>query len=218
MNWFDITVSVASNLAIACIVAASYHLSYEYAKKHYGWPGYKMLFWVVGVTSAVFLFTEYQQMGPLNSGLSSRQKEFVLKAILTIVIPVFVGILTANRTKKNFYREIKERQIELYQHYVDRILSVVDIQNNTNWAQGKTYDKERLGKDDAIMEDIAVNQAGSKGLKPIYLQIMANQYFFADPWERERDKERWVSRVLRRRETDYFPDPWVLYKILNGMR
>ena len=136
---------------------------------------------------------------------------------MTIAIPAIIGVLVANRTKKDFYSKIGKGQIELYQDYLNKILNAVDIDDNTNWAQGRAYDKDKLGKDDALIDEIVTHEAGPKGLKPAYLQIMANQYFFADPWERQKDKSAWVSRVLTRKAADYFPDPWALCKILNEM-
>jgi len=214
MNWFEIILSSISNLVIGCIVLFSYQLSYDFAKKHYGWTGYKRIFWVIGLIGIFFGLSEYEHLGPLDSGLTDSRKEFIVKAILTISVPALIGVLMANKTKRDFYREVRKEQIDLYQDYLNKILKVVDVDNNTNWARGGACDKDKLEKDDALMEEIN-HEAGSKGLKPAYLQIMANQYFFADPWEREKDKSYWVSRALNRKSVDYFPDPWALYKTLN---
>lgn len=168
MNWFEIILGVISNLVIGCIVVLSYQLSYEFAKKHYGWPGYKRIFWVIGLIGILFVLSEYEHLGPLDSGLTDSRREFIVKAILTIFIPAFIGVLMANKTKRDFYREIRKEQIDLYQDYLNKILKVVDVNNNTNWAHGRACDKDKLAKDDALMEEIN-REAGSKGLKPPYL-------------------------------------------------
>lgn len=114
-----------------------------------------------------------------------------------------------------FYEDIRAEQIALYQHYFDRIIAVIDIDNNTERAQGGTYDEDRFHEDDDIMANVVVNEAQREGLSGCYLQIMVNQYFFADVWMREADKDQWVKRVLQRRKADYFPSGWAVFRALG---
>jgi hypothetical protein len=62
---------------------------------------------------------------------------------------------------------------------------------------------------------IIVGEAAREGLSPSYLQIMVNQYFFADDWFRERDQDDWVKLVLHRKDVDYFPDGWATRRLLE---
>ena len=119
----------------------------------------------------------------------------------------------------NFYQEVRPNQIERYQHYVSMALKQLDVENNTKWSRGdKNYDRDRLSVDDKVMEELIVGGAATEGLSPAYLQIMINQYFFADPYLREKDAKGWVRRVLDRKSVDYFPDPWALRKTLESAR
>lgn len=117
----------------------------------------------------------------------------------------------------SFYEDVRPEQVGLYQHYVTEILRSVNVENNTKWSRGdKSYDRELLKSDDEKMEQIIVSKAAQEGLSPTYLQIMVNQYFFADPYHRERDRTHWVQRVLNRRSADYFPDPWAVHQLLKA--
>ena len=60
-----------------------------------------------------------------------------------------------------------------------------------------------------------LQETAEEHLDPAYLQLMFNQYFFADPYEREQDRHDWVNRVLHRQSTDYFPNPAALYHTLK---
>jgi hypothetical protein len=126
------------------------------------------------------------------------------------------GFLNRLKGPPEFYGDLRQEQVGRYQHYFMRVLTVIDVDNNTKWAQSKSYDKQRLHRDDALMENIIVGEATKEGLSPAYLQIIVNQYFLADPYEREKDKNHWVARVLQRKSTDYFPDPWATRKLLES--
>jgi len=114
-----------------------------------------------------------------------------------------------------FYEDLKTEQLALYQHYFSKVIGSIDVMNNTRWSRSEPYDRARLSADDAIMEKIIVEEASREGLSPSYLQIMINQYFFADERFRELDQEPWVKRVMNRNAADYFPDGWTTRKLLE---
>jgi len=114
-----------------------------------------------------------------------------------------------------FYEELKTQQIGLYQRYFSRLINSVDIDTQTKWSQSKDYDRHNMEKDEEIMESIINIEAASEGLSPPLLQIMVNQYFFADEYQRELDKDNWVKRVLHRNDTDYFPTGMQVRELLE---
>jgi hypothetical protein len=116
-----------------------------------------------------------------------------------------------------FYAEVKQEQIGLYQYFFQQVLRAVDIANNTAWARAKPYDRSRLAADDETMDGIIGGEAARAGLSPSLLQIMVNQFFFADPYMRETHKEKWVTRVLHREPIDDFPDGWSVRRALEKM-
>ena len=116
----------------------------------------------------------------------------------------------------DFYEDLKDEQVALYQRYFSQIIAAVDLTNNTKWASGQPYNRKRLAIDDETMERIVAGDAVQDGLSPAYLQVIVNQYFLADSVARVRDKSQWVSRVRRRTPTDYFPDPWAVRKLLES--
>jgi len=114
-----------------------------------------------------------------------------------------------------FYSDLAASQVAMYQLYFDKVMSEVDVLNNTHWSRGQQYDRIRLSLDDKAMERIIAKEAVAAGLNPAYLQIIVNQYFFADELQREFDRNQWVKRVLNRKQVDYFPDPWAVRKALQ---
>ena len=114
-----------------------------------------------------------------------------------------------------FYEDVNLEQIALYQHYCGKVLRAVDVPNSTRWSKSEPYDRARLDADDEVMENIIVGEAAHEGLSPAYLQIMINQYFFADERLREMDRDKWVKRVLYRKNMDYFPDGWSTRRLLE---
>ncbi len=102
--------------------------------------------------------------------------------------------------------EIREDQIGLYQKYLDGLFAVIDIDNYTSWSMSKEYDKERMKRDDRLMQGVCCEQAAADGLSPSTLQVMIYQYFFADPWLRERYQSKWVETVVYdEEELSFFP-------------
>lgn len=115
-----------------------------------------------------------------------------------------------------FYEDIKTKQVALYQHCFDLVIDAIDLENNTNWALGENYDKAILQRDDEAMCQLVRTHAEGKGLSGCYMQVMVNQYFFADLWMREMDRDDWANRVLHRKKVDYFPSGWAIFKVIQG--
>jgi hypothetical protein len=114
-----------------------------------------------------------------------------------------------------FYEEVRTEQIGLYQHYFSKLINSIDIDTQTMWSQSKDYDKQQMAKDEEVIEKIVTVEAVHEGLYPAILQVMVNQYFFADVYQRELDKEKWVKRVLHRKDVDYFPSGWQVRTLLE---
>ena len=105
-----------------------------------------------------------------------------------------------------YYAEIREDQIGLYQKYLDGLFAVIDIDNYTSWSMSKEYDKERMKRDDLLMQRVCCEEAAVDGLSPSMLQVMIHQYFFADPWLRERYQSTWVeTAVYNEEELSFVP-------------
>ena len=101
-----------------------------------------------------------------------------------------------------------ERQ---YQMYFEKILASIDVENFTNQALGRSQDKKRIDSDYATVEKLVNHAAEKEQLLPVILQVMLEQYFWADVYKREMDKERWIYRVMDREGVDYFPDSMAVY-------
>ncbi len=114
----------------------------------------------------------------------------------------------------SFYGEVQREQIGLYQHYFDKIINSVDIDTQTKWSKSEKYNREQMAKDEDAMEIIA-NEATREGLAPAILQVMVNQYFFADVYQRELDRHNWVKRVMYRKDVDYFPAGYSMRSLLE---
>lgn len=128
---------------------------------------------------------------------------------------MFKGLLSKLKGIDPFYEDVEVEQIGLYQRYFAKVIGAVDVWNNTQWSRSECYDRARLAADDEVMEKIIVEEATRKGLSASYLQIMVNQYFFADEYFRELDRDTWVRRVIYRKDVDYFPDGWSTRRLLE---
>ena len=114
--------------------------------------------------------------------------------------------------KGPIYQDIISGTEPLYQKYFEEILDKIDVQNFTNQALGRSYDKDKIKNDYKIVEQI-VNMAKEKShLSPLALQVMLEQYLWADVYMREMDKDKWIYRVINRKDEDFFPDSMVIYK------
>ena len=57
------------------------------------------------------------------------------------------------------------------------------------------------------MEQIILQETALEGLRPIALQVMVHQYFFADVFQRDMSKNEWVRTVLFDIDkVSFFPD------------
>ncbi len=122
------------------------------------------------------------------------------------------------RAADTFYEEINEDQIPLYQKYLDGLFAMIDIDNYTLWSMSKEYDRERFKRDNHLMERVCGEEAASHDLSPVYLQIMVNQYFFADPWSREGYQSTWVETVVYNEErVSFFPGARNVRKLLEAV-
>lgn len=117
-----------------------------------------------------------------------------------------------------FYEELDEQEIDSCQKYFEMVIRATDLATQTAWAQSRDYDQGQMDRDEELMEQIIANDAVKAGLQPMVLQIMVNQYFLADTYLRERDRETWVDRVIHRKDVDYFPAANNVYLALNAMR
>lgn len=113
------------------------------------------------------------------------------------------------------YIDVSKKQIPKYQKYIDMVLSAVDINTQTAWSMSKSYDKDQFRHDEDVMEEIIVGKASKEGFSPRVLQVMVNQYFFADVYQREMDRNRWALRVVHRKPTDYFPSALAMNELLS---
>ena len=115
-----------------------------------------------------------------------------------------------------FYEELDIEKIALYQHYFNKVINTIDVDNHTRQARRKEYDKQQMEMDEEIMEKIIAVKASTAGLFPVILQVLTTQYFFADTYEREKDKDAWVKRVMNRKAVDYFPSGWATHEMLEA--
>jgi len=47
-------------------------------------------------------------------------------------------------------------------------------------------------------------------LSEMDLELMRLQFVYADRFMREKHRSCWVRTVLKRMDTDFFPDPWAI--------
>ena len=105
-----------------------------------------------------------------------------------------------------FYTDLNTEQIALYQKYVNRMLEAVNVNNLTERSLGRMHDKPAVDADYKKIDAI-LTEAEKDSLEPGYLQVIFEQYIFADAMMREKYKSSWVKTVMKRKSTDFFPDP-----------
>ncbi len=110
---------------------------------------------------------------------------------------------------KPFYLDINDDDIEKYQRYFSQMLNTADIKNLTKWSQGLEYNRAEYDRSYEQLEPV-LDKAEEDGLVPFNLQIMFEQYIFADVFKREKCKRRWVEKVINRMDEDFFPDPYAV--------
>jgi hypothetical protein len=99
-----------------------------------------------------------------------------------------------------FYAHIARVHIPLYQSYFDRALAL-----SSTLEFGET--DPRFNK---LLDEAAANDS----LSEIDLELMRLQYVCADRSMREKRRSCWVETVLKRRDGDFFPDPWAILSAL----
>jgi hypothetical protein len=102
---------------------------------------------------------------------------------------------------------ITRDQVHICQKYYERILNEVDVDNFTNQSLNRQFDRKGNEEDYKKIERIVNIAQKSINLYPVKLQVIFEQYVYADPWIREKYKNRSISKVLNREPTDFFPDP-----------
>jgi len=58
------------------------------------------------------------------------------------------GLIKRLKGQPDFYEDLRDEQVALYQRHFNRIIAAVDLTNNTKWAKGQPYDRKRLAIDD----------------------------------------------------------------------
>lgn len=116
----------------------------------------------------------------------------------------------------DFYAELSIKTVPAYQRLFEQALRAIDVENQTAWSKSESYDKLRLEKDGEILDNLS-EQALHQGLVPAFLMVMIHQYIFADPWQREWDRDHWAWRVMKRKEIDHFPSGWAVFNLLKNV-
>lgn len=112
----------------------------------------------------------------------------------------------------SIYENVKSGTEALYQQYFERALSKIDVENFTNQTRGKFCNKQKLTSDYKLVEKITTEAKEKDDLSPMVLQVMLEQYFWADVIFREMEKGKWIYRVINRKDEDFFPDSMTIYK------
>lgn len=118
--------------------------------------------------------------------------------------------------KDLIYRNVNKSNRSRYQRYFIEALNSIDLQNFTNQTLGRAYDKGRIKSDYKQVEKIFNNVKRKHNLSPVILQIMLEQYIWADIYLRETDKNDWIKRVTHRKNEDYFPNSTLVYHNIFG--
>lgn len=116
--------------------------------------------------------------------------------------------------KDPIYQSVIFSTEHLYQKYFEEILNKIDVQNFTNQTLGRTCNKDKIKSDYEIVEEIVNKAKENDSLSPIILQVMLEQYFWADVYMREIDRTKWIYRVMNRKNVDFFPSSMAIYKDL----
>jgi len=98
--------------------------------------------------------------------------------------------------KVPFYSHISMGQIQLYQSYFDR---AVKLSSTLEFKQN-----------DLRFNKLLAEAAIIDSLSEMDLELMRLQFVYADRFMREKHRSCWVETVLKRRDTDFFPDPWAI--------
>lgn len=99
-----------------------------------------------------------------------------------------------------FYADLDIEQIDRYQKYFIKMINGTDISDH------KKVNHDSLGK--------TLDEAEKENLVPVYLQVMFEQYLFADVYFRDMNRVNWVKKVMHRERPDFFPSPGGILKTL----
>jgi len=111
------------------------------------------------------------------------------------------------RIKKDFvYKNVAKGTEQLYQKYFEEILNKIDLKSLTSWAQNKSHLEGENEKNAKSIVEITNRALDERGLFPQVLLVMLLQYIFADVYQREINKSKWIYKVMNREDIDYFPD------------
>lgn len=105
-----------------------------------------------------------------------------------------------------FYAEMKLTQIALYQHYFNEMIAAVDVENLTNKTQGRPFSQESYDKDYKDLNAV-LHKAEAEGLMSHYLQVLFEQYIWADVLGRVWHKQDWVRTARHCLMYDFIHDP-----------
>ncbi len=218
---------------VPCIIAAAMLLG-ALGKWPYGY--YRVLRWVVcaaavftaycgshwkryGAASLfIFLAILFNPLEPIHLSRPTWQLIDVLAALAFVGAGVVVwkpaskhdtfwkNLRLISQGRYPFYWELQTEQIALYQHYFKRMLNSVDIQNLTDRSHGREYRQESYDTDYAGL-DIILCEAEADGLIRHYLQVLFEQYVWADVLNRISHKDDWVITAMRWHGNNFIIDP-----------
>ena len=115
------------------------------------------------------------------------------------------------RSKDPVYENVVTGTESKYQDCFESILNEIDVQNFTDQSLNRPHDKGKIKSDYEIVERIVKEAQNTDDLIPAVLQVMLEQFFFADVYKRENDKKKWIEVVMNRKDEDYFPDSESIY-------
>jgi hypothetical protein len=107
----------------------------------------------------------------------------------------------------SFYSHISTDQIQLYQSYINRAFELsptLEFEENYH-----------------LLEKLLAEAVTRGSLSDLDLELMRLQYVYADKSQREKYRGSWVRKVINRRDTDFFPDPWAIISAIfpvNGRK
>lgn len=94
------------------------------------------------------------------------------------------------------------------------MLDLVDINNLTNRSLGREYNQKQIDADYEKVRSV-LDKAEHQSLQPLALQIMFEQFVYADEWQRDMKKSIWVETVIQCKDEDFFPDSWSIIDVYD---
>jgi len=108
--------------------------------------------------------------------------------------------------KDTVYGEIPKSQEHTYQTVFYDMLNSVDVNNLTYEYIGHQYDIVKAQIDKKKLHDIAIEAQEKKDIGFLISLVMFFQYVYADVMLREKYKDFWINKVIKRKRADFFPD------------